>query len=193
MLTNICTWSGHISPSIISTPFHWHNFRIISLTSSRFSAKNILEQAEEIRQREQNYADALRSAENGEFTKDRKKLKEQVIALIAENKDMLKRLETSMNETLAFAKENRALKADNERKSRALEIAVKLKEQNPMEFNRIVYGRPIGGTMERFFSSVLSLFTPEVTNRSRRLKEIEEELKDERERQENLNGYYHSR
>ena len=163
------------------------------LSTAEFKAKKIIEKAEEIRQREQNYADALRSAENGEFTKDRKKLKEQVIALVAENKDMLKRLETSMNETLAFAKENRSLKADNERKSRALEIAVKLKEQNPMEFNRIVYGRPIGGTMERFFSSVLSLFTPEVTNRSRKLKEIEEELKDERERQENLNGYYHSR
>ena len=40
MLTNICIWSGHTSPSIISTPFHWHNFRNISLISNRFSSKN---------------------------------------------------------------------------------------------------------------------------------------------------------
>ena len=40
MLTNICMWSGHTSPSIISTPFHCHNWRSISRISNRFSAKN---------------------------------------------------------------------------------------------------------------------------------------------------------
>ena len=47
--------------------------------------------------------------------------------------------------------------------------------------------------MDGFFSSVLSMFTPEVTSRSRRLKEIEKELEDEKERQDKLNGYYHSK
>ena len=40
MLTNIWIWSGHTSPSIISTPFHWHNCRSISRISKRFSSKN---------------------------------------------------------------------------------------------------------------------------------------------------------
>ena len=38
--TNICMWSGHTSPSIISTPFHWHNCLNISLIAWRFSSKN---------------------------------------------------------------------------------------------------------------------------------------------------------
>ena len=33
-------WSGHTSPSIISTPFHWHNVRNIYRISKRFSSKN---------------------------------------------------------------------------------------------------------------------------------------------------------
>ena len=40
MLTSICMWSGHTSPSMISTPFHWHNWRNISRISMRFSSKN---------------------------------------------------------------------------------------------------------------------------------------------------------
>ena len=40
ILTKICIWSGHTSPSIISTPFHWHNCRNISRISNRFSQKN---------------------------------------------------------------------------------------------------------------------------------------------------------
>ena len=40
ILTNICMWSGHTSPSIISTPFHWHNCLNISLIAWRFSSKN---------------------------------------------------------------------------------------------------------------------------------------------------------
>ena len=39
--------------------------------------------------------------------------------------------------------------------------------------------------MDRFFDSVLSMFTPEVTGKSSRLKEIKEELEDEKERQTN--------
>ena len=40
ILTGICIWSGHISPSVSSTPFHAHSFRNISLISNLFSAKN---------------------------------------------------------------------------------------------------------------------------------------------------------
>ena len=47
--------------------------------------------------------------------------------------------------------------------------------------------------MDKFFSSVLSMFTPEVTKKSKRLKEIEEEIEDERDRQNRLNGNYYSK
>lgn len=40
ILTSICMWSGHTSPSIISTPFHWQSWRSISRISRLFSAKN---------------------------------------------------------------------------------------------------------------------------------------------------------
>ena len=42
MLNSICIWSGHISPYMISTPFHSHNFLNISRISARFSSKNTL-------------------------------------------------------------------------------------------------------------------------------------------------------
>lgn len=163
------------------------------LSTAEFKAKKIIEQAEEIRRQEQNYADALRTAENGEFTKDRNKLKEQVIALVAENKGLNRRLEISMKETLQFANENRELRKDNERKTQGHRIAVALQKQNPREFDRIVYGKPIGKNLDGFFASVLSMFTPEITGTSRRLKEIEEEIEDERNRQNRLNGNYFSK
>lgn len=56
-----------------------------------------------------------------------------------------------------------------------------------------VTGKPFGRLMDRFFDPALSMFTPEVTSRSSRLKEIKEELEDEKERQDKLNGYYNSK
>ena len=38
--TSMCTWSGHISASIIFTPFHSHNCLSIFPIASRFSLKN---------------------------------------------------------------------------------------------------------------------------------------------------------
>ena len=163
------------------------------LSTAEFKAKKIIEQAEEIRRQEQNYADALRTAENGEFTKDRNKLKEQVIALVAENKDLNRRLEISMKETLQFANENRELRKDNERKTQGYRIAAALQKQNPREFDRIVYGKPVGGLMDKFFSSVLSMFTLDIISKSDRLKDIKEELEDERDKQNRLNGNYYSK
>ena len=98
-----------------------------------------------------------------------------------------------MKETLQYANENRDLRKDNERKTQGYRIAAKLQKENPREFDRIVYGKPVGRLMDRFFDSVLSMFTPEVTSKSSRLKEIKEELEDEKERQDKLNGYYNSK
>ena len=98
-----------------------------------------------------------------------------------------------MKETLQFANENRELKKDNERKNKTVKIAATLKKENPKEFDRIVYGKPIGKNIDGFFASVLSMFAPEVTRRSSRLKEIEKELEDERDRQNRLSDNYHGR
>ncbi|MBR0190303.1 MAG: plasmid recombination protein [Clostridia bacterium] len=163
------------------------------LSTAEFKAKKIIEQAEEIKEEVKEYADALKQAHNGEFPKNKNKLKEQVIALVAENKDLNRRLEISMKETLQFANENRELRKDNERKTQGYRIAAKLQKENPREFDRIVYGKPIGKNLDGFFASVLSMFTPEVTSKSKRLKEIEEEIEDERDRQNRLNGNYYSK
>ena len=163
------------------------------LSTAEFKAKKIIEQAEEIRQENQVYAEALKEAESGEISKKKGKLKEQVVALIAENKDLNKRLNLSIKDTLILAEENKKLRQDNERKKESHRIATVLKRRNPKEYDRIVYGKPIGGAMDGFFSSVLSMFTSGIAGKSSRLKEIKEELEDEKERQDKLNGYYHSK
>lgn len=163
------------------------------LSTAEFKAKKIIQQAEEIKEEVKEYADALKAAYNGEFPKNKNKLKEQVMALVAENKDLNRRLEISMKETLQYANENRDLRKDNERKTQGYRIAATLQKQNPREFDRIVYGKPIGKNLDGFFASVLSMFTPEITGTSRRLKEIEKEIEDERNRQNRLNGNYFSK
>ena len=77
------------------------------LSTAEFKAKKIIEQAEEIKQENQVYADALKEAESREISKKKGKLKEQVVALLAENSDLKKRLDKSMDETLKYANENR--------------------------------------------------------------------------------------
>lgn len=163
------------------------------LSTAEFKAKKIIEQAEEIKEEVKEYADALKQAYNGEFPKNKNKLKDQVIALVTENKDLNRRLEISMKETLQYANENRDLRKDNERMKQGYRIAATLQKQNPREFDRIVYGKPIGKNLDGFFASVLSMFTPEITGTSKRLKEIEEEIEDERDRQNKLNGNYYSK
>ena len=113
--------------------------------------------------------------------------------MVAENKDLNRRLEIAMKETLQYANENRDLRKDNERMKQGYRIAATLQKENPREFDRIVYGKPIGKNLDGFFASVLSLFTPEVTKKSKRLKEIEEEIEDERDRQNRLNSNYYSK
>lgn len=163
------------------------------LSTAEFKAKKIIEQAEEIKEEVKEYANALKQAYNGEFPKNKNKLKEQVIALVAENKDLNRRLEISIKETLQYANENKELRKDNERKTQGYRIAAKLQRDNPREFDRIVYGKPVGGLMDKFFSSVLSMFTLDVISKSDRLKDIKKELEDERDKQNRLNGNYYSK
>ena len=79
------------------------------LSTAEFKAKKIIEQAEAIRQENQVYADALVEAKNGDIPRKRGRLQEQVVALTAENKDLTKRLDRSMGETLEYAKKAETL------------------------------------------------------------------------------------
>ncbi len=149
------------------------------LSTAEYKAKQILTEAEEIKKQNLHYADALKEAENGEIPHNRGKLREQVIAAVAKNNDLARRLDTSMKENLELAKENRDLERKNERSSKAVRILATLQRENPKEFDRIVSGKPLDRSLNGFFNSVLALFTPEITSKSNRLKEIEREIKEE--------------
>ena len=57
-----------------------------------------------------------------------------------------------------------------------------LARTNPKEYERIVYGTP--KTINNFFDSVLSFFTPDVVRQVPRLQQIEAEIEEERKKQE---------
>ena len=151
------------------------------LSTAEFKAKKIIEQAEAIRQENQVYADALAEAKSGDISRKRGRLQEQVIALTAENKDLTKRLDRSMGETLEYAK-----KAEKDSDSHYARVGKTLARTNPTEYKRISQGK--AKTIGTFFDSVLSLFTPDVTMRIPR-KQIEREIEEERREYEKHNRY----
>ena len=152
------------------------------LSTAEFKAKKIIEQAEAIREESQVYADALKEAKGGDISRKRGRLQEQVIALTAENKDLMARLDKSMGETLEYAKKSEALQKEKDNNSHYTNVGKELVRTNPKEYERIVHGKP--KTINNFFDSVLSLFTPEVTRQVPRLQQIEMEIEEERKKQE---------
>ena len=155
------------------------------LSTAEFKAKKIIEQAEAIRQENQVYADALAEAKNGDISRKRGRLQEQVIALTAENKDLTKRLDRSMGETLEYAKKAETLQREKENDSHYARVGKTLARTNPTEYKRISQGKP--KTIGSFFDSVLSLFTQDVTMRIPRLQQIEREIEEERREYEKHN------
>ena len=153
------------------------------LSTAEFKAKKIIEQAKAIREESQVYADALEEAKGGEIPRKRGRLQEQVIALTAENKDLTARLDKSMGETLKYAKKAEALQRQRDNDNRYIHAGKTLARTNPKEYERIVHGKP--KTINNFFDSVLSLFTPDVVRQVPRLQQIEAELEEERKKQEN--------
>ena len=153
------------------------------LSTAEFKAKKIIEQAEAIKQENQIYADALKEAKSGEYSRNKSKLKQQAIAAVAENADLKKRLNKSMGETLEYAKKAEALERQKDTDSHYARIGKTLAKSNPKEYERIIHGKPkkIGS----FFDSVLSLFTPDVVRQIPRLQQIEAELEEEHKKQEN--------
>ena len=153
------------------------------LSTAEFKAKKIIEQAEAIKQENQIYADALKEAKSGEYSRNKSKLKQQAIAAVAENADLKKRLNKSMGETLEYAKKAEALERQKDTDSHYARIGKTLAKSNPKEYERIIRGKP--KTIGNFLDSVLSLFTPEATKQIPRLQQIEAELEEERKKQEN--------
>ena len=156
------------------------------LSTAEYKAKKIIEQAEAIREENQVYADALAEAKNGDISRKRGRLQEQVVALTAENKDLTKRLDRSMGETLEYAKKAETLQREKDNDSHYAGVGKTLARTNLTEYKRISQGKP--KTIGSFFDSVLSLFTPDVTMRIPRLQQIEAELEEERKKQEKLNN-----
>ena len=152
------------------------------LSTAEFKAKKIIEQAEAIKQENQIYADALEEAKSGEFSRNKSKLKQQAIAAVAENANLKKRLDKSMNETLEYAKKAETLERQKDTDRHYARVGKTLAKSNPKEYERIIRGKP--KTIGKFFDSVLSLFTPEVTKQIPRLQQIEAELEEERKKQE---------
>lgn len=152
------------------------------LSTAEFKAKKIIEQAEAIREENQVYADALTEAKRGNIPRKRGKLQEQLIALTADNNDLSKRLTKSMDETLEYAKKAETLERQKDTDRHYARVGKTLAKSNPKEYERIIRGKP--KTIGKFFDSVLSLFTPEVTKQIPRLQQIEAELEEERKKQE---------
>ena len=152
------------------------------LSTAEFKAKKIIEQAEAIREENQVYADALEEAKNGEYSRNKIKLKQQAVAAVVENADLKKRLDKSMSETLEYARKAETLQKEKDNNFHYTKVGKELARTNPKEYDRIVYGKP--KTIGNFFDSVLSLFTPEVTRQVPRLQQIEAELEEERKKQE---------
>ena len=152
------------------------------LSTAEFKAKKIIEQAEAIREENQVYVDALTEAKSGNIPRKRGKLQEQVIALTAENKDLTARLDKSMGETLEYAKKAEVLQKQRDNDNRYIHAGKTLARTNPKEYERIVHGKP--KTINNFFDSVLSLFTPDVIRQVPHLQQIEAEIEEERKKQE---------
>lgn len=157
------------------------------LSTAEFKAKKIIEQAETIREENQVYADALAEAKSGDISRKRGRLQEQVVALTAENKDLTKRLDRSMGETLEYARKAETLQREKDNDSHYARVGKTLARTNPTEYKRISQGK--AKTIGTFFDSVLSMFTPDVTMRIPRLKQIEAELEEERKEYEKHNRY----
>ena len=155
------------------------------LSTAEFKAKKIIEQAEAIREENQIYANALTQAKNGEISHKRGRLQEQVVALTAENKDLTKRLDRSMRETLEYAKKIDSIQREQSKDYDYIRAGKTLARTNPAEYSRIIRGKP--KTINSFFDSVLSMFTPDVTTRIPRLRQIEREIEQERDNYEKHN------
>ena len=99
----------------------------------------------------------------------------------------------AMDETLEYVRKAETLQKEKDNNSHYTNVGKELARTNPTEYRRIVHGKP--KTINNFFDSVLSLFTPEATKQIPRLQQIEAELEEERKKQEkqSKNNSYNSK
>lgn len=154
------------------------------LSTAEYKAKKIIEEAEEIRRENQVYADALEEAKNGEIPRKRGKLQEQVVALAAENKDLTRRLDRSMQETLDMVKENKRLQAEKDKDGKYAQIGKYIASNAPNLCRNILSG---ASPTKVFFSAMEDLCKPSVTAQIPRLQQIEAEIEEERVKHERKN------
>ena len=155
------------------------------LSTAEYKAKKIIEEAEELKRENQAYADALEEAKNGEIPKKRGKLQEQVIALTVENKDLVKRLERSMDDTLDMVKENNKLRAEQSKDVKYAQVGKYIASNAPNLCRSILSG---ASAVKVFFSAVEDLCKPSVTSQVPRLQQIEAEIEEERVKHERKNN-----
>ena len=155
------------------------------LSTAEFKAKKIIEQAEAIREESQIYADALTEAKSGNIPRKRGKLQEQVIALTANNADLSKRLTKSMDETLEYVRKAETLQKEKDKNEKYVHVGKTLARIAPNTYRGITYGMSSVGL---FFSAFADFCTPSVQSQIPLLQKIEQEMQEEKERYEWLNG-----
>ena len=155
------------------------------LSTAEFKAKKIIEQAEAIREESQVYADALEEAKGGEIPRKRGRLQEQVIALTAENKDLTARLDKSMGETLEYVRKAETLQKEKDKNEKYVHAGKTLARIAPNTYRGITYGM---GSVGLFFSAFADFCTLSVQSQIPLLQKIEQEMQEEKERYERLNG-----
>ena len=107
------------------------------LSTAEFKANKIIEEAEEIRQETLSYKQALEEAKDGKIARGKKDLKNQIVAVTAENKELTKRLDVAMGETLQMAKENKILQERNDRLSKYLPVISRLQKEHPELYSEL--------------------------------------------------------
>ncbi len=156
-------------------------------STAKFKAQTMLDQAEKILRDAQHYSDALKEAEQGNYSRNKGKLREQAVAAVADNKRLKEELERSHKDQDYLYKENKKLREENARLYKKGKIADTLYKENPQEVERILRGGSKPTALGNFFSAVLSLFTPNITFGNSRLQEIEREIEEERKLYEKRN------
>lgn len=109
----------------------------VHLDTAEYKAKKILEAADREKANAEEYRQALEQAKQGNYSKSKDGLKKQVIAAVADNADLTKRLNRSLGETLEYAKENRELKEYKVRVAKAISLLAKLERENPSAYNAL--------------------------------------------------------
>ena len=123
--------------------------RIEHLSTAEYKAKKILEEAESKKAETEDYAEALTQAKNGEFAWSKGGLKKQIVALMAENVDLKKRLDTSMGEVLELDKENKQLKEHKVKTSIALTVLERLQQEHPEIYREVISQKKKPTTIEK--------------------------------------------